>query len=571
MSVQSTERRGRPARVLATLAGAFLQALQAAKRARDSITWPDPRYADDPAGFAYYILGIRAWDRQAEVITAVVHHTYTAVRSGRRVGKSTAIAILALWRFACFKRGQVLLGSTTSEQIELIIWTEVRRLHAQSGLCADCIEADPDQPRPCPHSAVLDGELGKTSKSGLKSQDPRYPRYIIGKTARRVTSAQGFGGVECLILLDEASGIPDELFAGYMGALASGGAVMLLGNPNYRTGFFAQAFKSDRWCKIHISSRETPNYKTGQSIVPGLATREWVDQEITEHGAESAHVAVHIEGNFPIVEASLLFGDTRVQSIVARYTKTQARGRLHVGIDPAGEGTEGRGDLTAIAFRRGLRIFEPVYTYRGLDDEGILATLLELLAIYSERGEVPVVNIDSEGTIGKRLRLTLKYHQEKHPGVFECWGQRAHDSAKRERESYDRHRDGMAANFDRWCKDGGSFPPDPMIVEEVQLLGWTVNARGKAKITPKETYYQELGRSPDKLDACILSTWQAFGTEWETERKATTVVPPVRAALPSMHRPITTAHAHARPAGARHVPLARGRAGAIDPFAGRRR
>lgn len=571
MTYQSTERRGRPVRVLATLQSALLQALLAAKRARDSITWPDSRYADNPVSFAHYILGIRCWDRQAEVISAPVHHMYTAVRSGRRVGKSTAIAILALWRFACFKRGQVLISSTTSDQIERIVWTEVRRLHADSGLCADCMDVDPDQPRPCPHSAVLDGELGNTSKSGLKSTDPRYPRYVIGKTARRVTSAQGFGGVECLILLDEAPGIADELFAGFMGALASGGAVMILGNPNYRTGFFANAFKSDRWHKIHISSRESPNYKAGRVVVPGLATREWVDDEIKEHGAESAHVAVHVEGNFPVVEAEILFSDTRIQTVIHRYTNVKAHGRLHVGIDPAGEGTEGRGDLTAIAFRRGFKIFEPIYTMRGLDDEGILAALLELLEMYADPGEVPVVNIDSEGTIGKRLRLTLKYYQEHNPGVFECWGQRAHDSAKRDRENFERHRDDMAANFDKWVKDGGAFPPDPMLLEEVQLLGWTVNARGKAKITAKEVYYAELGRSPDKMDACILSTWQAFGTDWEATRKAQVTAPP-RVALPDMRRaPPGSPHAHARPAGARMLPLGRGRAGAIDPFGGRRR
>jgi hypothetical protein len=542
---------------------ALLQGLSAAKRARDTIVWPDDRYANNIVSFAYYILGTRVWDRQAEVISSPLTNTYTAVRSGRRVGKSTSIAILALHRFACFKRGQALLSSTTSDQIERILWIEVRRLHAQSGLCADCLEADPEQPRPCPHSAVLDGELGNTSKSGLKSSDPRYPRFVIGKTARKVTSAQGFGGPEFLILLDEAAGIADDLFAGFMGALASGGAVLIAGNPNFRTGFFAEAFKSERWKKIHISSRESPNYKAGKIVVPGLATREWVDQEIAENGADSAHVAIHIEGEFPEIDAGSLFSDSRLTSIVARYPHVQPKGRLHVGIDPAGEGTEGRGDYTAIAFRRGFKIFEPIYVYRGLDDEGILSTLLDLLPFYVERGEVPVINVDSEGTIGKRLRLTLKYHQEHHPGAFESWGQRAHDNAKRDPQNFARHRDDMAANFDRWVKDGGAFPPDPMLMQEVQLLGWSINQQSKAKITAKEIYHAELKRSPDRLDACILSCWQQIGTEWEAVRKAPAKLPASTSAssLPNVHR---------APAGRGSISIARGRVGAIDPFRNRR-
>lgn len=566
MPVTSTERRGRPARTRVNFRFILTQALRAAKRARETIVWPDPRYQNDPAAFAYYILGTRTWERQAEVIASPVTNTYTAVRSGRRVGKSTAIAILALWRFASFNRGQVLISSTTSDQIERILWTEVRRLHAQSGLCVDCLEADPEQPRPCPHSALLDGEIGNTSKSGLKSKDPRYPRYVIGKTARNVTSAQGFGGIECLILLDECSGIPDDLFAGFMGALASGGACVIAGNPNFRTGFFANAFKSERWNKIHISSRESPNYKAGKIVFPGLATREWVDQEIAEHGADSAHVAIHIEGEFPQIDAGSLFSDTRIATIVARYPHIVPKGRLHVGIDPAGDGTEGRGDYTAIAFRRGFKIFEPIYTYRGLDDEGILAVILDLLPFYVNRGEVPVINIDSEGTIGKRLRLTLRYYQEHNPGVFECWGQRAHDTAKRDSQNFARHRDDMAANFDRWIKDGGAFPPDPLLIEEIQLLGWTVNVQSKAKVTAKEIYHAELKRSPDRMDACILSCWQQIGTDWEAERKQPVKVTTRAQPLPDMMRRPTESALAPRAAG---IALGRGRAGAVDPF-GRR-
>ena len=513
MSHHSLNPRGRPIKQLPTLKGELLAQLRTARAEKQSRKFPLVEYQQDPVGFCHDILGMRCWGKQAEMLESVVQYTYTTVRSGRRTGKTIGMAALAWWRFCCFPRGQVVISSTTRDQLENL-WGEVKMLHAQSGLCYECAQQDPDQPRPCPHSAIIPEPCGPTSRSGVKGTDPRYRRYILGKTARKVSAAQGFGGPECLILLDECSGISDELFAGFLGSLASGGAALLAGQPHYRHGYFYETFGSHKWNKLAISSKETPNYLSGTMEWPGLATREWVEGEISEHGEDSSHVAIHILGEFPTVSADQLFNDERVKQTLDRYPNTKWFGRLHIGIDPAGSGTEGRGDYTAIAFRRGFKI-DFLTVRKGLDSDQILQEILRQLGKIQQPGEVPVINFDASGSIGKNLGIALNAHLEKHPGAFEAWARQSHGNPRRDKRNYGRHRDELAANFDRWVKEGGTFPNDNLLVQEIQLLGWSITASGKAKITDKEVYHKQLGRSPDRMDACILTCWQAPGTTFD--------------------------------------------------------
>ena len=53
----------------------------------------DLRHGLDPVAFARDRLGTEPWSRQAEILRAVVDHRRVAVRSGHKIGKSTAAAL----------------------------------------------------------------------------------------------------------------------------------------------------------------------------------------------------------------------------------------------------------------------------------------------------------------------------------------------------------------------------------------------------------------------------------------------------------------------------------------------
>jgi phage terminase large subunit len=509
--------RGRPLKTLDTFASNLVRHLQAAIAQQHQHCWPDTRWKYDPVGFARTILGIEPWSRQAELLESIVHHSKVTCASGRGCGKSTSAAILALHRYYTWEDGQALLVAPSADQLDSILWAEIRRLHSDSGICVDCRKADPDQPRPCPHSAVLDGEPMTTSRGGLRPRDPRSRRKIKGRTSRKAAGMQGWGGPGLLIIVDEASGVADEIQEANRGTLLRGGDELAIGNYNYLVGWFHETFQGTVWHQIHIDSRENPNYVTGTIVHPGLATREAIDADIAQYGEESNYCQVHIFGKAPKVQTGKPFTEERISEIMARYAVTPEHGRLHIAIDPAGSGYEDRGDFTCIIMRRGYKIILPTpeYKWRGIDDMQILVKLLELIKRHGKPGEVPVVNIDVEGGIGTNLGRTLDAHREKRPNDFELWRLRGSKPAKRETSNYDRQRDLMYAVFERWCKEGGALPDIKELREEMAMISWYTNSAGKSKVTDKPTIRRELHRSPDLLDSCVMSCWQAPNTRFD--------------------------------------------------------
>ena len=71
-----------------------------------TLTWPSPKYAKNPVAFARDILGVNLWSRQVEVLNAIRDNRNVSVRSGHKVGKSTVVAVAALW-FFCTDRKSV--------------------------------------------------------------------------------------------------------------------------------------------------------------------------------------------------------------------------------------------------------------------------------------------------------------------------------------------------------------------------------------------------------------------------------------------------------------------------------
>jgi hypothetical protein len=143
------------------------------------------------------------------------------VRSGHKVSKSNSLAGIALCFYASFDDARVVMSSTTARQVDQILWRELSMMKARGGRCIACKAEDPGArriPAPCPHSALIDGELKGLAKSGLKSGF----REIVGFTAKEAEAVAGISGANLLYLPDEASGIPQIIFDAIEGNRAGG-------------------------------------------------------------------------------------------------------------------------------------------------------------------------------------------------------------------------------------------------------------------------------------------------------------------------------------------------------------
>jgi hypothetical protein len=505
---------------LVTLAEDFVASGRQYLAELSRIKWPSPVYRGRYRAFAHDILGIELWSTrelgiedpdaagQVEIAELVAAHERVAIAGGQKIGKTTLEAVIALCDYCSYEDMRVILTATTAHQVDSVFWRELTMRVARSGKCVDCLRADPHDktiPRPCPHSARIDGELGGRARTGLRSGF----REIFGLTANEGEALLGISGANMRFIVDEAPGVKDVIMRAIDGNRAGDASFLMFGNPTRNDGYFYDAFheKSAFWVTRHCSSEHTPNVIAGEKLIPGLATRAYIEERREEWGEKSPEFTIKIKGRFAVHEAGRIFSLHAIGEAEARWHETEAVGRLWVGVDPAG--ARGSGDETCFAPRRGKKLLE-LETARGLNADAHLVRILAILGRHRIQGEEkPVVVIDREGSIGAELFGLLRDYSERNPEAFELVAVRASDGAVRQPAIYDRMRDELAANLEGWMREGGAIVSDLKLEKELHCLRWKQRAHdGKLKVTAKDEIKKEIGRSPDRYDAVALSCWE---------------------------------------------------------------
>lgn len=482
---------------------------------------PAYRYRDDPVGYARNVLGVEPWSRQIEILESIRDNPRTAVVSGQKIGKTGCIGVAGLWFYDSFEAARAICSSTTSRQVDSVIWREICILVRNSGRCVPCrkeyedmiaagvsqFEADEKIPKPCPHSQLVEGTLGGLARTGLRNGF----NQVSGFTAREAEAVAGISGRNLMFLVDEGSGVPDPIWDAIEGNRAGGARLAMFSNGTRTSGYFFNAFHSQKeyWNTIQIPSWETPNYQQRRKVIPGLAEYDYIEGRRLEWGEDSPKWIVRVAGGFPVGEDGKIFSLAAIEAAQLRWHEVEARGRLFIGCDPAGE--TGQGDETAICVRRGFKALE-LRTFRGLSIERHLLELQRTHNDHAHEGERPVWVIDREGSIGAELYGRARAHRGA-GDAFDLVGVKASERAIRQGELYDRLRDVLAANLERWMRDGGAIPPDDKLEDELHEFEWHTQVSGRSKVTPKDVIRKKIGRSPDRYDALALAVWEPLWTK----------------------------------------------------------
>ena len=122
---------------------------------------------------------------------------------------------------------------------------------------------------------------------------PKAPRLVvddewlcIGFSTDDPTNFQGWhspGGI--LAIFDEAPGISPDIWDAARGVIVGkDDRFLCIGNPTETSGPFYNLFStaSENVAKFHISAYDVPNVKQGKVVIPGLCTKDWVDERKAE-------------------------------------------------------------------------------------------------------------------------------------------------------------------------------------------------------------------------------------------------------------------------------------------------
>lgn len=477
-------------------------------------------YRDDPVGFARDVLRIDPWSRQEEILRSILQSKRVAVVSGHKTGKSTALAILALWFYCVHPSARVVVMAATERQVKGIIWREIRRL----------VRVAREQGVPIPGS----DRIALSPAAGLT--DPSDLSEIRGYTAKEAEGAAGTSGGWILYLVDEATGVGETIFEAIEGNRAGGNAwIYLISNPTRAEGTFYEAFHSRNrsavgergYLALHVDSRESPNvtgeWRTLQewdpaigawaprtTPIPGLADPGWVEEKRDDWGEESAMFKVRVAGLFVVAEAAKVFPLALIGEMVQRWHEQDERAhlasRLYIGVDPAGDGDGG--DESVFCARRGARVLELIGR-PGMAPAAHVEGVRDMIAAHrGRRNELPpIVSVESEGDTGWRAYVALKEHAER-TGEFEVSRVLTSQKAVRQPLIFDRIRDEMWASAREWARSGGAIPEHSKLERDLHAPEYSTNLKGKQKLTKKRDLRRLLGRSPDYGDAFVLSVWE---------------------------------------------------------------
>ncbi len=201
---------------------------------------------ENPVGFVEGELGCPLWRKQADILKAVRDHRRVAVRSCNGSGKTYTAACAVVWWLSSFTEAIAVTTAPTERQVKELLWREIRRIHTRN-------------------AAFIGGDCHQTA---LDISPSRFARGFTSDSPERF---QGFHHANILFVVDEASGVPEEIYEAIEGSMTTGRArLLLIGNPTRREGTFYDAFHSRRglWRTIHISAFDTPNLRLPSLPLP---------------------------------------------------------------------------------------------------------------------------------------------------------------------------------------------------------------------------------------------------------------------------------------------------------------
>lgn len=300
-------------------------------------------YADHPVHFVEDLIGVTPDEEQAKILQSVADNSMTSVRSGHGIGKSAVEAWVVIWFMATRPFPKIPCTAPTQHQLFDILWAEISKW----------LRNNPQ----------LEKEFVWTKeKVYLKGYPEEW--FSVARTATKPDSLQGFHADNVLYIIDEASGVADNIFEPVLGALSTPGARLLMcGNPTQLSGFFYDSHNKNRasYKTFHIDGRKSTR-----------VSQDFVNTIINMYGEDSDVFRVRVAGDFPLQEEDIFIPLSVVEkSIMTEFTERISPKTIRIGCDVARFGD----DKTVI----GYKIDEKVTFYKKRQGQDLMKTADDII------------------------------------------------------------------------------------------------------------------------------------------------------------------------------------------------
>jgi phage terminase large subunit len=436
-------------------------------------------YRNDPVGFVIDMLGVTPDAWQAELMAAVARgERRLSIRAGHGVGKTAVCAWLVIWQLVVRFPQKTIVTAPTESQLMNALFPEIRSwMNKMPDPIKELYEVQSDRIRlkSAPDDCFVSAKTSSADR----------PEAMAG-----VHSEGGF----ILLICDEASAIPDQVFTAAAGSMAGWNCcTILIGNPTRNTGLFYQTHHELKqfWWTRRISCLDCAR-------VPA----DFVEQ--IEAMNDEDQMRIRVLGEFALHDNDTLIPAELVDSAMDRDIALNPLDELVYGVDVARFGS----DRTVLCKRQGNSVLEQL-SWSNRDTMETVGRVANE-ALRERPAEICVDSIGLGAGVADRLR-ELGFNV-RDVNVSETASMNPF-AAKLRDELWLAVKDWLASRVVK-------LPKHNELRNELCAPTYSFNGSGQYRVEPKDLTKRRLKHSPDYADAlCLTFAGRAAlvggrGTSW---------------------------------------------------------
>lgn len=411
-----------------------------------------------------------------------------AIRSGHGTGKTAFAAWLMLHFLVCRPYCKIPCIAPVGPQLKSNLWPEVHLWIRRSPFLGELIRWQAEK--------IFFREAGGHEWFAI-------PRTVNVKASpeEQAETLAGIHADNMMVVVDEASGVPDPVFRPLEGGLTGPvNFVLQIGNPTRASGFFYDSHTKNRqdWLTLHWNAEDSE-----------LVERSQIERMARKYGTDSNAYRIRVLGEFPLASPDCLIPLDWVMKAVDRDLIVEPSMPKVLGIDVARYG-----DDKSIIVRRQGPIVQALSEFDKLDSQELACWGMREI----QESEADCAAIDVIGW-GAGTYDILN-------GMAPCpvLPVNVAEGAANP-EQFSRLRDELWWQVrERFQAGTISIPPDDELIGELTVIKYNFSrtAKEKIKIESKQELRDRGIASPNRADAVCLSEYAArfVGSRTRTIPKA---------------------------------------------------
>lgn len=423
---------------------------------------------EGPVLFVQEILRAEPEEYQKDLLRAVGRgERKISVRSGHGTGKSTALSWSMLW-FVLFRfPNKVVVTAPTTAQLYDALFAELKRWINEL---------------PPAMKVLLEVKTDRVELVAAASE-----AFISARTSR-AEQPEALAGVHSdnvMLVVDEASGVPEQVFEAASGSMSGHNAVTILaGNPTRSSGTFYETHTrlAPHWLTLHWSCIDSPR-----------VSQEFIDEMKTRYGEDSNAYRIRVLGEFPLGDDDVIIPLHLAEAAVERDVALSANLRPVWSLDVARFGSD-----RTVLLRRTGNVVTDIEAWQGLDlmaTTGRVKAYLDALLPSQRPTEILVDSIGLGSGVVDRMRELGMPVRGINVSEAPAFG-----------NTYANLRTELIFRVRGWLEQRTArLPKNPTLVSELTSIRYSFSSTGKAKAESKDDMRRRGLRSPDLADALFLS------------------------------------------------------------------